>query len=70
MNNIIQENITNDKIDLNNNVLYTLHTQNTLCFKDIKITLDQASTNLKAENIREGVSILGILGTYTGEEEG
>lgn len=67
----IQEIITSiSKEELENNILYTLHTANTVCFNDINITLEDALIeNLKPENIRKDIMILGVTGTYQYKQE-
>jgi hypothetical protein len=40
----------------------TLKTQDKLCPEDIKVVVDR--TNLKPENIKSGVTILGVTGTH------
>ena len=44
--------------------LCLLHTQQSICFQDIKIVLDQ--NIISPDKIREGVTILGVTGTNKG----
>ena len=64
--NEVIKNITKEQLDIEN-VMYRLHTANTVCFSKIKLTLDEdLIKNLKPENIRAGVTILGVTGTNVG----
>lgn len=55
-------------INLINKNGVTLHTENKYCNEDIAVWLSDAdSTNLVASNIKSGVDILGIEGTFTSD---
>jgi uncharacterized small protein (DUF1192 family) len=52
------------RIKLLNNKEVILKTKDKLCKEDIKVVVDD--TNIKPENIKKDVSILGVAGTYEG----
>lgn len=52
------------RIKLLNNNEVILKTKDKLCKEDIKVVVDD--TNIKPENIKKDVSILGVAGTYEG----